>query len=78
MQNFFGEEIEKTVFISDDQVKDNTIRELYGRFYVDTYIFNVFPEALNDRGDLLCTVLVGFCKEECKDKQTCKYELEEK
>lgn len=57
MQNFFGEEIEKTVFISEDQVKDNTIRELYGRFYVDTYIFNVFPEALNNRGDLLCTVL---------------------
>ena len=57
MQNFFGEEIDKTVFISEDQVRDNTIRELYGRFYVDTYIFNIFPEALNCRGDLLCTVL---------------------
>ena len=57
MQNFFGEEIDKTVFISEDQVRDNTIRELYGRFYVDTYIFNIFPEALNCRDDLLCTVL---------------------
>lgn len=57
MQNFFNDEIEKVVFISEEQFKDNSIRDLYGRYYKDTYIFNIFPDALNERGDYLCTVL---------------------
>lgn len=57
LENFFGDEIEKTVFISEEQLANTEIRSLYGKYYEDTYIFNVFPEALNSRGDLLCTVL---------------------
>lgn len=74
IENFFGDEIEKTVFISDEQLKDTTLRPLYGRYYEDTFIFNIFPEALNNRGNLLCTVLPanaavpgeGFCAIQAK------------
>ena len=69
LENFFGDEIEKTVFISEEQLENTEIRSLYGRYYEDTYIFNIFPEVLNNRGDLLCKVLpagadipdAGFC-----------------
>ena len=56
MQNFFNDEIKKTVFISNEQLNDVSLRKLYGRYYKDTFIFNVFPESLNDRGDYLCTI----------------------
>ena len=35
---------------------DTSARRLYGKYYEDTCIFNVFPEALNSRGELLCEV----------------------
>ena len=47
MQNFFNDEIEKTVFISEEQL---------GHYFEDTYIFNVFPETLEQRGEFLCEV----------------------
>lgn len=56
MENFFHDEIKKVVFISEEQLRDTHIRALYGRYYEDTCIFNVFPEQLNDRGEVLCTV----------------------
>ncbi len=59
LENFFGDEIEKTVFISEEQLANTEIRSLYGRYYEDTYIFNIFPETLNSRGDLLCKVLTA-------------------
>ena len=43
LKNFFGEEIPKTVFISQEQLEDKTERNIYGRYYKDTAIFNVFP-----------------------------------
>lgn len=39
--NFFGEEIEKEVYISKEQLCDKSAAELYGRFFEDTYIFNI-------------------------------------
>ena len=57
LDNFFNEEIPKTVFISEEQLHDTDIRSLYGRYYPDTEIINVFPEQLNERGELLCEVL---------------------
>ena len=57
MENFFNEEIEKVVFISDEQLKDENISKLYGRYFKDTYIFNVYPPELSARGEFLCDVL---------------------
>ena len=57
IENFFNEEIEKTVFLSTEQLMDTAERKLYGRYYADTCIFNVFPEALRERGGYLCSVL---------------------
>ena len=56
MENFFGEEIEKTVFISAEQLSDCSIRRLYGRYFPDTCIFSVYPDELAYRGDFLCEV----------------------
>lgn len=76
MENFFNDEIKKTVFISEEQLTNTEVRELYGRYYADTCIYNVFPESLNDRGELLCTVLPeksemlnrGFCAIQSENK----------
>ena len=70
IESIFGEKIEKTVFISDEQLHDGNIKALYGRYFEDTSIFNVFPAQLSDRGEHLCDVLApnedpetraGFC-----------------
>ncbi len=57
MDNFFGDEIEKVVFISDEQLKDKTSNKLYGKYFKDTNIFNIFPEEIKNRGDFLCDIL---------------------
>ena len=56
MLNIFNDEIEKTGFISEEQLADCSPRKLYGRYFKDTYIFNIFPEALEQRGEFLCEV----------------------
>ncbi len=69
MENFFGDEIEKIVFISDEQLTDLSLERIYGKYWEDTYIYSVFPATLNDRGQLLCELLPhgsepfenGFC-----------------
>ena len=69
MDNFFNDEIEKVVFISEEQLKDPSLDKLYGRYWEDTFIFNIFPAALYERGDFLGDVLPkgseaaqeGFC-----------------
>ena len=53
LKNFFGEEIPKTVFISQEQLEDSTERNIYGRYYKDTAIFNVFPRGKEKDGRLL-------------------------
>ncbi|MDD2957947.1 MAG: ThiF family adenylyltransferase [Lachnospiraceae bacterium] len=76
MENFFNDEIKKTVFISEEQLTNTEVRELYGHYYADTCIYNVFPESLNDRGELLCAVLPeksevpnrGFCAIQSENK----------
>ena len=68
MLNFFGEEIKKTVFISSEQLKNISVGKVYGKYYADTEIINIFPENLQDRGDYLGEILTegskihaGFC-----------------
>lgn len=51
--NFFGEEIEKTVFISDEQLENAVPGKLYGKFFNDTQIFNVFPKELEQQGEYI-------------------------
>jgi len=57
MENFFGDEIERVVFISEEQLGDMAIERLYGRYWEDTFIYSVYPEELKNRGELLCEVL---------------------
>lgn len=57
MQNFFNDEIEKTVFISEEQLRDLTPRKLYGRYFEDTFIYNIFPDAIEQRGEYLCDIV---------------------
>lgn len=57
MLNFFGDEIKKTVFISEEQLYDTSLKKLYGKYYEDTCIFNIFPAALEEKGDFLCNVM---------------------
>lgn len=57
IENIFGDEIEKTVFISDEQLHDKNAKALYGKFYEDTNIYNIFPAQLSDQGEYLCDVL---------------------
>ena len=49
--------VEKTVFISDIQANSRTEGNIYGRFYKESGIFNVFPSGLENRGELLGKVL---------------------
>lgn len=57
VDNFFHDEIKKTVFISDEQLHDKTLTKLYGKYFEDTCIFNVFPEQLKNQGEFLCDVI---------------------
>ena len=68
MDNFFNDEIEKTVFISDEQLKNAVPGKLYGKYFEDTRIYNILPQELSDRGDYLGELLPtgstpgnGFC-----------------
>lgn len=56
-KNFFGEDIPLTVFISEEQLKAQTCGTVYGRYFEDTGIFNVYPPELANRGEPLGDVL---------------------
>ena len=68
-KNFFGEEIELTVFISEAQLQNKTAGKVYGKYFEDTGIFNIYPDELAMKGDLLVEILPeesehvkdGFC-----------------
>ncbi len=51
--NFFGEEIAPTVFISEKQSSDVSPRKLFGKYFSDTGIFNIYPDEMAYRGDFL-------------------------
>jgi len=55
--DFFKKVIEKAVFISEEQASIKTGCSLYGKYYRDTGIFNIFPKELEYAGDLLGKVL---------------------
>ena len=57
MENFFNDEIEKTVFISDEQLKEAVPGKLYGKYFEDTKIYNIFPQELSNKGDFLGELL---------------------
>ena len=50
-------QIDKTVFISDTQANARTEGNIYGRYYKESGVFNVFPPELENMGDLLGKVL---------------------
>ncbi len=56
MLNIFGEAPSKTVFISEEQLHDITQTELYGKYYPESEIYNIFPKNLEKSGELLGTV----------------------
>lgn len=56
LENFFEDEIEKTVFILKEQLQDLSSEKLYGKYYKDSYIYNIFPKVLEANGDFLCDV----------------------
>ena len=56
-KNFFGEDIPLTVFISEEQLHNKDCIKVYGRYFEDTGIFNVFPAELSDKGEYLGDVL---------------------
>ncbi len=68
-KNFFGEDIPLTVFISEEQLHNKECVKVYGKYFEDTGIFNVFPTELADKGEYLGDVLPkgsspvtdGFC-----------------
>lgn len=57
IKNFFNDEIEKEVFISEEQLKDPSIKKLYGKYFEDTFIYNIFPTAIASQGEFLCDVM---------------------
>ena len=57
MDNFFNDEIEKEVFISREQLEDKTMSQLYGKYFEDTKIYNIFPEQIQEQGDFLGNIL---------------------
>ena len=69
LENFFGEEIEKTVFLSAAQMREARPGPVRGKYFKDTAIFNIFPPELSDRGEFLGRILPegsepnakGFC-----------------
>ncbi|MCL2295355.1 MAG: ThiF family adenylyltransferase [Spirochaetes bacterium] len=50
-------QMEKTVFISDIQASTQNERNIYGRYYKESAIYNVFPPELESKGELLGKVL---------------------
>lgn len=68
-KNFFGEDVPLTVFISQEQLDKKECEEVFGRYFEDTGIFNVYPPELYERGDCLGKVFPlgtepdreGFC-----------------
>ena len=68
-KNFFGEDVSLTVFISQEQLDKKEIGEIFGRYFEDTGIFNIYPPELYERGTRLGKVLPlatepdkeGFC-----------------
>ena len=68
-KNFFGEDVPLTVFISQEQLDSQKCGDVFGKYFEDTGIFNVYPPALFNRGDYLGHILPsgsqpekeGFC-----------------
>lgn len=68
-KNFFGEDIPLTVFISEEQLHDPELTQVFGKYFEDTGIFNILPTELSDKGQLLGEILnqgsepvaEGFC-----------------
>lgn len=57
MKNIFGEELESVVFISQEQLINKELKQLYGRYFEDTKIYNILPDNLKCRGEYLGPVL---------------------
>lgn len=49
--------LKKTVFISDEQLQEAIPGKLYGKYFEDTKIYNIFPSELSNKGDYLGELL---------------------
>lgn len=56
-KNFFGEDVDLTVFISEEQLHSHKIGSIYGKYFEDTGIFNIFPDELESHGEYLGEIL---------------------
>lgn len=56
MEAIFKKTIRKTVFLSQEQAHRQTPAKLYGKYFKDTGIFNVYPDEISRRGQLLGVV----------------------
>lgn len=83
LDNFFNDTIEKTVFISEEQLADVKATKLIGKYFEDTCIFNIFPNALVERGEYLGEVyqegkmpegITGLCAQVEGDKLAFYYD----
>lgn len=59
LKNFFGEDIPKTIFIDEKELDDLTPRNLYGKYFSSSQIFNIFPNNLKKEGKLLGKIIKG-------------------
>ena len=57
MNNMKKSQVEKTVFISDAQANTRSEGNIYGLYYKESGVFNVFPPELESSGELLGKVL---------------------
>ena len=83
LDNFFNDTIEKTVFISEEQLADVNATKLIGKYFEETCIFNIFPAALVERGEYLGEVyqegnmpegITGLCAQVEGDKLAFYYD----
>ena len=70
LENFFGEEIEKTVFLSAAQMREAHPGPVRGKYFKDTAIFNIFPPELSERGEFLGQILPEGFEEILKMQKT--------
>lgn len=57
MEIFFNDEVTKTVFLSEEQLASKQTGQIFGRYYEDTRVFNIFPDELKGNGCCLGEIL---------------------
>lgn len=77
IKGILGEKIDKTVFVSQEQIEKKEERNIYGRYFKDTAIFNIFPEEKESDEKLLGKFVLNRDRIDCK-QPLCGLLLEDK